>query len=420
MTVLPIAPAPGTHLVVGAGGVGSAVALVLADAGVDVVLASRSGRGPDDPRIARVRVDASSVDALLAVAPSAVVIYNCVNPEYTSWTTDWPPMAQAFLEYAERTGAVLATVSNLYGYGPVDVPMTEELPLAAEGEKARVRVRMWQDAKAANDSGRIRATEVRGSDYICPGEQSMLGDRVMPRILAGKNVQLIGDIDQPHYVDRAHRRRADHRDRSGRPARLGPGVARAEQPAALPARGGGRSRGSRGSPRRQGLSRPGRPALGARAVPAHDPRAQGDRLPARAPVPAGRLRRASDVRAGAHAVGGVLSGMVAQYRDGQAAAPDGVLLSAMRIEPCVWPGRPTGSTRRRLLPDVVGLPVIGGFDDHDGYTGVMLGAREAAHLEFTTHSAGRRPARRPDDLLVLYARRTVARRSTAPPRGRGG
>ena len=57
---------------------------------------------------------------------------------------------------------------------------------------------MWQDAKSAHDSGRIRATEVRGSDYICPGAQSLLGDRVMPRILAGKNVQLLGDIDQPH------------------------------------------------------------------------------------------------------------------------------------------------------------------------------------------------------------------------------
>jgi nucleoside-diphosphate-sugar epimerase len=198
MSNLPIAPAPGTHLVVGAGEVGSAVALVLADAGAAVILASRSGRGPADPRIARVAADASSVDALLAACPDAVVIYNCVNPEYTRWTTDWPPMAQAFLDYAERTGAVLATVSNLYGYGPVDVPMTESLPLAAEGEKAQVRVRMWQDAKAANDSGRIRATEVRGSDYICPGAQSMLGDRVMPRILAGKGVQLIGDIDQPH------------------------------------------------------------------------------------------------------------------------------------------------------------------------------------------------------------------------------
>jgi nucleoside-diphosphate-sugar epimerase len=198
MSNLSVTPAAGTHLVVGAGEVGSAVALVLADAGAAVVLASRSGRGPDDARIARVRVDASSVEALLNAAPTAAVIYNCVNPEYIRWTTDWPPMAQAFLDYAERTGAVLATVSNLYGYGPVEVPMREDLPLVAEGEKAQVRVRMWQDAKAANDAGRIRATEVRGSDYVCPGTQSMLGDRVMPRILAGKNVQLVGDVDQPH------------------------------------------------------------------------------------------------------------------------------------------------------------------------------------------------------------------------------
>jgi nucleoside-diphosphate-sugar epimerase len=198
MPDLQFSPAPGTHLVVGAGQVGSAVAIVLADAGVNVVLASRSGDGPADTRIARVRADASSVESMLGVAPTSAVIYNCVNPAYTNWTKDWPPISRAFLDYAERTGAVLATVSNLYGYGPVDVPMTEDLPLNATGAKAIVRVRMWHDAMSANDSGRVRATEVRGSDYICPGAQSLLGDRVMPRILAGKNVQLLGDIDQPH------------------------------------------------------------------------------------------------------------------------------------------------------------------------------------------------------------------------------
>lgn len=198
MITLPITPAAGTHFVVGAGEVGSAVATVLADAGVDVVLASRSGRGPAGPRIRLVSVDASSVEALVAAVPDAVVIYNCVNPEYHRWATDWPPIAAAFLAYAERTGAVLATVSNLYGYGPVDVPMTEDLPLTATGEKAQVRVRMWQDAKQANDDRRIRATEVRGSDYLCPGPNSQLGDRVMPRVLAGKGVQLLGDTDQPH------------------------------------------------------------------------------------------------------------------------------------------------------------------------------------------------------------------------------
>lgn len=198
MSDLPVAPVPGTHLVVGAGEVGSAVARLLADAGVDVVVASRRGRGPAHPLIRTASVDASSVDALLSVVPDAVVIYNCVNPAYHRWSVDWPPMAAALLAYAERTGAVLATVSNLYGYGPVDVPMVEYLPLAATGPKARIRVRMWEDAEAAHDAGRIRATEVRGSDYACAGDQSMLGDRVVPRVLAGKSVQLVGDVDQPH------------------------------------------------------------------------------------------------------------------------------------------------------------------------------------------------------------------------------
>ncbi|MEI6361161.1 MAG: NAD-dependent epimerase/dehydratase family protein [Actinomycetes bacterium] len=198
MSNLPIAPLEGTHLVVGAGEVGTAVALLLAEAGRQVVVVTRSGSGPDHALIRKVAADASSVDALLAAEPRAVVIYNCVNPPYDKWVELWPPMAAAFIAYAERTGAVLATVSNLYGYGPVDVPMTEDLPLAATGVKARVRVQMWQEAKAANDAGRIRATEVRGSDYICPGSASQFGDRGMPRILKGKSAQLLGDIDQPH------------------------------------------------------------------------------------------------------------------------------------------------------------------------------------------------------------------------------
>ena len=190
--------APGTHLVVGAGEVGSAVALLLADAGVDVVLMSRRGLGPVDPRIRRVAADASSLRGLVTASADAAVVYNCLNPEYTRWPVDWPPVAASLLAYAEQTGAVLATVSNLYGYGPAVAPMTEAMPYDATTEKAAVRVRMWQDAMAAHRAGRIRYTEVRGSDYICPGAQSMLGERVMPRILAGKAVQLVGDVDQPH------------------------------------------------------------------------------------------------------------------------------------------------------------------------------------------------------------------------------
>lgn len=191
-------PAPGTHLVVGHGAVGTAIATQLAAAGGDVVVASRSGAGPQDPRIRLVRADAADLSSLLAAAPAAAVVYNAVNPLYHRWPTDWPPIADGLLAYAERTGAVHATVSNLYGYGPVDGPMREDTPLAATGTKARVRIAMWRQALAAHEAGRVRAVEVRGSDYLCPGPQSMFGDRVLPHLLAGKTIRLVGDIDQPH------------------------------------------------------------------------------------------------------------------------------------------------------------------------------------------------------------------------------
>ena len=189
----------GTHLVVGAGPVGTETACRLARSGHDVIVLTRTGSGPGEPNIRMVAADAASLDALLGAAPRADAIYNCVNPPYHRWAQDWPPLATAFLSYAERTGAVLATCSNLYGYGPVNSPMTESLPLATQGTKGRVRAKMWLDAQALHDAGRIRTTEVRGSDYVCAGEQSLVGSsRVVPRILAGRPVSLIGSVDEPH------------------------------------------------------------------------------------------------------------------------------------------------------------------------------------------------------------------------------
>lgn len=44
-----------------------------------------------------------------------LALYNCANPRYDRWLTDWPPLASALLTAAERTGAVLAATATLYG-----------------------------------------------------------------------------------------------------------------------------------------------------------------------------------------------------------------------------------------------------------------------------------------------------------------
>ncbi len=58
----------------------------------------------------------------------------------------------------------------------------------------------------------------------------------------------------------------------------------------------------------------------------------------------------------------------------------------------------------RFYRDGLGFEVLGGFENHAGFDGVMLGQRGAGyHLEFTSqrgHTVGRAPTQ--DHLLVFY------------------
>ena len=186
-----------THLVLGAGPVGTQVALRLADAGADVRVVTRSGSGPDHPRVELVTADASDAARMRELASDAVAVYNCANPTYTRWDTDWPPISAALLEAAAAAGAVLATVSNLYGYGRVTGPIDEQTPLAPCDHKGEVRAAMWREALAAHEAGRVRVVEVRASDYADAGASSHLA-RNAPAVLAGRTAWVLGGADQPH------------------------------------------------------------------------------------------------------------------------------------------------------------------------------------------------------------------------------
>ena len=104
------------HVIVGKGPVGTTTAEELVRQGHEVRVLSRSG-GISAGGIEHRRVDAADADAVTSAATGAAAVYNAVNPAYHRWATDWPPVAAALLTAAERTGAILVTMSILYAYG---------------------------------------------------------------------------------------------------------------------------------------------------------------------------------------------------------------------------------------------------------------------------------------------------------------
>jgi nucleoside-diphosphate-sugar epimerase len=200
------------HIVVGAGPVGMTTALLLAEHGHQVTVASRSGaahgnsatdRGSARGRgaVTHARLDVNDPAALTELARGATALYNCVNPPYHRWATDWPPMHRSFIHAAESSGAVLVMMDNLYGFGAdAPMPMREGDALRATGVKGAMRATMATELLEAHASGRLRATLARASDFFGPRvTESTMGERVVPKVIAGKKVSLLGELDVAHH-----------------------------------------------------------------------------------------------------------------------------------------------------------------------------------------------------------------------------
>lgn len=183
----------------GFGPAGAATARLLAAQGHSVRVVTRSGGNPE-PGIEHLALDAADPERLTAAARGAAAIHHCAAPPYHHWVRAWPPLVASACAAAETTGAVLVMLGNLYGYGPVGGPLTEGLPLAATGPKGRVRAAGWERARTLHEQGRVRAVEVRASDFFGPGvtDGGHLAARVVPPLLRGRPVSALGDPDAPH------------------------------------------------------------------------------------------------------------------------------------------------------------------------------------------------------------------------------
>ncbi|MBO0843313.1 MAG: NAD-dependent epimerase/dehydratase family protein [Nocardioides sp.] len=187
-----------THLVIGAGPVGATIAQQLAGRGDHVRLLTRSGSGPVHPSIDRIRGDASDLDTVAQAAGGVRAVFDCMHGSRyaaTTWRAELPRAEQAVLQAAGRAGAVVVLPESLYAYGHVSGPMTEETPRDADFGKPAVRVELLR----AREASPTPTVSVAASDFYGPAVRNAhAGERMVPTVLAGKTMRVLGDPDALH------------------------------------------------------------------------------------------------------------------------------------------------------------------------------------------------------------------------------
>ena len=180
------------HLVLGAGQVGSLVAEQLLEQGHRVRVAKRSPGG--DARWENVPLDVRDADAVARAADGAAVVYNCTNPLYHQWSELLLPMVKGAAEGAAKAGAKHVVLDNLYMYGD-NSHMHEAQPTSPVSKKGALREQAGEWLLARPEPIAIG----RAADFFGPKTPfAMFGERVFQRALAGRAVEVFGDLDQPH------------------------------------------------------------------------------------------------------------------------------------------------------------------------------------------------------------------------------
>jgi nucleoside-diphosphate-sugar epimerase len=190
---------PALNVIFGSGPLAKVTMRALLKRGKKVRLVNRSGNADVPTTVEVVGGDAYQPDFTRQVCEGAEVVYQCAQPGYTQWVTQFPPLQASILEGAASNRAKLIVGENLYMYGEVNGPIHEGLSNAAVTRKGIVRAQMAEALLNAHQTGKIQVAMARGADFYGPEVlSSSLGARAFIPALKGKTASLSGKLDIPH------------------------------------------------------------------------------------------------------------------------------------------------------------------------------------------------------------------------------
>jgi nucleoside-diphosphate-sugar epimerase len=189
------------HTVLGAGGViadGLTRELIRHQVPVRIVSRHPSAFPGAVTQAADITDERQTLDAI----KGSSVVYCCIGLkyEYSIWRQNWPAIMNNLISACRQTQTKLLFFDNVYMYGKVDGPMTEETPYDPCSRKGDLRARIATQLMSEVRKGNITASIARAADFYGPGadKTSVLNMLVFQRLSKGQKAQWLVNSQVRH------------------------------------------------------------------------------------------------------------------------------------------------------------------------------------------------------------------------------
>jgi nucleoside-diphosphate-sugar epimerase len=114
-----------------------------------------------------VSADLAILDDTVRAVSGSRIAFLVVGLKYDVkvWRRLWPRIMRNAIEAAKRAGAKLVFFDNVYMYGKVDGPMTEETPFRPCSKKGEIRAEIASMLLDEMKSGSLSALIARSADF---------------------------------------------------------------------------------------------------------------------------------------------------------------------------------------------------------------------------------------------------------------
>jgi nucleoside-diphosphate-sugar epimerase len=156
------------YTILGAGGaIGSLLESELRAAGHSVRRVSRTASQETRPGVETLSADLTNPEDAIRSVAGAKVAFLVAGLKYDVkvWKELWPRIMRNTIEAAKRAGARLIFFDNVYMYGEVDGPMTEETPFRPTSRKGEIRAQIATMLLDEIRAGNITALIARAPDF---------------------------------------------------------------------------------------------------------------------------------------------------------------------------------------------------------------------------------------------------------------